>query len=116
MLAAFGPAAAGLYFHAPAYAATKEKEAAPGALYVCPMNPKVTSAAPADCPECGMNLGALSGDKPVANEPHKGGCCAEKPVEVEPPPAASCPHLPAQAAQSATATHTDFCCPKPANP
>lgn len=119
MLAAFSAAAAGLYFQTPNYTPTaKAKEVASAARYACPMHPKVTSATPTDCSECGMKLVALSSDKPAVTEPHKSGCCEEKPVAVEPPPAASCPHLAAQAAQPVPTAHAhaDACCPKPANP
>jgi hypothetical protein len=88
MLAAFGAAAAGLYFQTPNYAsAEKAKAAAPAA---------VVSREPAE-----------------RGEPHQGGCCAEKPVVAEPPPAATCPHL---AAQAAVAPKESSCCPKPATP
>ena len=117
MLAAFGAAATGLYFHTPNYAPTaKATGNVSAALYACPMHPKVTSATLTDCSECGMKLVALSSDKPAATAPHGGGCCGEKPVAVEPPPAASCPHLAAQAAQPVPMAHADSCCPKPANP
>jgi hypothetical protein len=117
LFAAFGAAAAGLYFQTPNYTPTaKAKEVASAARYACPMHPKVTSATPTDCSECGMKLVALGSNKPAATVPHGGGCCAEKPLAVEPPPAASCPHLAAQAAQPAPQTHADSCCPKPANP
>ena len=117
LLAAFGAAAAGLYFQTPEYAPTaKAKESPSAALYACPMHPKVTSATLTDCSECGMKLVGLSSDKPGATESHKGGCCAEKPVAAEPPPAASCPHLAAQASQPVPTAHADSCCPKPVNP
>ncbi|MEK7780737.1 MAG: heavy metal-binding domain-containing protein [Verrucomicrobiota bacterium] len=114
LLASFASAAAALYFQVPERIQTaRAATAAPAARYACPMHPKITSATPADCSECGMKLVALAGDKPAATAAHKSGCCAEKPVAAELPPAATCPHLAAQAAQ---ATHADSCCPKPANP
>jgi hypothetical protein len=118
LLASFASAAAALYFQVPEriQSARATTATTPVARYVCPMHPKITSTTPADCSECGMKLVALSGDKPIATEPHKGGCCAEKPVAVEPPPAAACPHLAAQSTQPTKATHTDSCCPNPLNP
>jgi hypothetical protein len=117
LLASFASAAAALYFQVPeriqTARATAATPATPAARYACPMHPKITSATPADCSECGMKLVVINDDKPKETEAHKSGCCAEKPVAAEPPPAAACPHLAAQAAQ---ATHTDSCCSKPANP
>ncbi|NOS69399.1 MAG: hypothetical protein HOP33_05640 [Verrucomicrobia bacterium] len=117
LLASFASAAAALYFQVPERIQTaRATTTAPAAVYACPMHPKITSATPADCSECGMKLAALNGDKPEATTAHKDGCCAEKPVVEEAPTAMTCPHLAAQAAQAAQATHADSCCPKPANP
>jgi hypothetical protein len=118
LLASFASAAVALYFQVPEriQSARATTATAPVARYACPMHPKITSATPTDCPECGMKLVGLSGDKPVATETHNGGCCAEKPAAVAPPPAVICPHLVAQAAQPAPAPPADSCCPKPANP
>ena len=117
LLASFATAAAALYFHVPGRTQTARATTnAPAARYVCPMHPNITSASPVDCPECGMKLIALSGDKPETTEAHQSGCCSEKPVAAEPPPPAICPHLAAQAAQTASTSQADSCCPKPANP
>lgn len=116
LFASFASAAAALYFQVPERIQTARATTAPAARYDCPMHPKITSASPADCSECGMKLVALTGDKPAATAAHKSGCCAEKPVAAEPPPAAACPHLATQAAQKIQAGHADSCCPKPANP
>ena len=117
LLASFASAAAALYFQVPERIQTaRATTTAPSAVYTCPMHPKITSATPADCSECGMKLIALNGDKPAATTGHKDGCCGEKPVVAEAPPAAACPHLSAQAAQAAKTPHADSCCPKPANP
>src|SRR6478609_5845044 len=84
MLAAFGAAAAGLYFQTPNYPPTaKAKVAAPTAGFVCPMHPNITSATQSDCPECGMKLVATGSEETEAAAAHKGGCCAEKPVAAE---------------------------------
>jgi len=117
LLASFATAAAALYFQVPGRTQTARATTnAPAARYVCPMHPNITNASLADCPECGMKLVALRGDKPEATEAHQTGCCSEKPVAAEPPLAATCPHLAAHAAPTAPAAHADSCCPKPANP
>jgi hypothetical protein len=88
LLAAFGAAAAGLYFQTPNYPPTaKAKTTAPVAV--------------------------VGSEQAAPGETHKAGCCAEKPVAAEPPPAATCPHLAAQAAQT---PKESSCCPKPATP
>ena len=117
MLAAFGAAAAGLYFQTPNYAPVeKAKAATPAAAFVCPMHPNVTSATQSDCPECGMKLVAVGSEKTTASTAHKDGCCAEKPAVAEPTPAMSCPHLATQAAKTAETQPTDSCCAKPVTP
>lgn len=119
MLAAFGAAAAGLYFQPPASTkSVRTKAAAPAAGFVCPMHPNVTSTTQSDCPECGMKMiGVGSGKSEATAGAHKDGCCAEKPVAAEPPLAAmACPHLAAQAATVAPTPAADGCCSKPANP
>ena len=111
LLASFVVAAAALYFQTPERAkATQPKAALAAARFICPMHPNVTSATPTDCPECGMQLVALSGEKAKANSSQKNGCCGEKPVATKLPAAMSCPYVAAQAAQAAS------CCPKSANP
>ncbi len=113
LLASFVSAAAALYFQVPERIQTARATTAPAARYACPMHPKITSATPVDCSECGMKLVALDGTKPEAIAAPKSGCCSEKPVVEEASAAMACPHLAAQAAQ---ATPTDSCCPKPAKP
>lgn len=34
----------------------EQEEAAPGAIYICPMHPEVRQEQPGSCPECGMDL------------------------------------------------------------
>lgn len=118
LLAAFGAAAAGLYFQTPNYTPTVKANAAAAAGFGCPMHPNVTSATPSDCPECGMMLVAIGSEKTAAaTGAHKSGCCAEKPAAAEPRPAAmTCPHLAAQAAQAAPTPPADGCCATPVNP
>ncbi len=45
----------GRYVH-PAPAATAVVEAAPGAIYTCPMHPEIRQDHPGNCPKCGMSL------------------------------------------------------------
>jgi len=114
VLAAFAAAAAGLYFQTPGNPKSVQVRASASlARFICPMHPNVTSATRTDCPECGMKLVAIGGDKPEATDAHKSGCCSEKRVAEAAPAAMVCPHLAAQAAQAAQAS---ACCPKSAHP
>ena len=106
LLASFIAAAAGLYFQSP----ERAKAILAAARFGCPMHRNVTSSTQTGCPECGMKLVALSGEKAEANPPQKSGCCGENPVATEQPVATTCPYIAAQTAQASS------CCPKPVNP
>lgn len=47
----------------------KEKPAAAGAKYTCPMHPEIVKDGPGDCPICGMALEPLT---PTGDEPEDG--------------------------------------------
>jgi len=86
-------AVAGLYWNVPERIQAALANGADG-RYTCPMHPQIVRDAPGACPECGMQLVALSPDVENPVRPDEGGCCGNRAAATPVSPvAAMCPHM-----------------------
>jgi Cu+-exporting ATPase len=93
LLAAVAGAAVAVYSNVSEKIPAARAKAGDG-RYTCPMHPQIMRQSPGDCPECAIQLVALSPDAKSPIQPQKGGCCGNRPVAApDSSVSAVCPYL-----------------------